>query len=603
MKRRICCALIYGLISILLTACGGSSDGGGGGTTDTTAPGAVVMTFATISSGDLKFGWIEPDDADLALIRVGYKKVSDTAYINADIDLSQQPDNSNNTVINPDVDLDLVRYDLSITTIDTAGNETIVSFKLINAGNQNNYYFIYTAADLNAVRGGIAGYEEWDTLAAGFVLMADISLADYSAGAGWEPICNITTNFSKIFEGNGHTVSGLTIYRGADYQGLFGYIGTTGIVNDLGVTGSVSGKKYTGGLAGYNTGTISNCHAGVTIGVYPVIPAEVYSFFGGLVGRNYSGTIINCYATGSVTGGNSTGGLLGQNTYGGTVSDSYATGNVTSSGSDIGGLVGDNHGTSGITQITNCYATGNVTTNGGTNVGGLAGRNILSSGSVAIVTGCYATGSVSGTGESHGGLVGSNDNAEISLCYAKGNVSGSTYVGGLAGLNSGEISECYYYCYTVTPDYSVTGTTQSIGGFAGYNSGTISNSFSAAKTNVTTDVNNIGGFVGYNCGTIEYSCSTGIANATVSSTGKGDFVGTNNIPGTYTRCYYDSSKGVLGNTATGVTGLTTANMFVQANYTGWDFAGESDNGSEEIWTMLYNSYPHLSYLPNPYAAE
>ena len=89
---------------------------------------------------------------------------------------------------------------------------------------------------------------------------------------------------------------------------------------------------------------------------------------GGLVGRNFQGTVSNSYATGSVTGtGGNVGGLVGYN-YQSTVSGSYATGAVTGDG-NVGGLVGRNfEGT-----VSNSYATGAVT--GSSDVGGLVGFN------------------------------------------------------------------------------------------------------------------------------------------------------------------------------------------------------------------------------------
>ncbi|MCS6955333.1 MAG: hypothetical protein NZM44_03145, partial [Candidatus Calescibacterium sp.] len=60
---------------------------------------------------------------------------------------------------------------------------------------------------------------------------------------------------------------------------------------------------------------------------------------GGLAGYN-SGTISNSYSTGSVSGGYSVGGLVGDNL--GTISNSYSTSNV-SGGEGVGGLVGGNY--------------------------------------------------------------------------------------------------------------------------------------------------------------------------------------------------------------------------------------------------------------------
>ncbi len=109
------------------------------------------------------------------------------------------------------------------------------------------------------------------------------------------------------------------------------------------------------------------------------------------MGSNWDGTITDCYATGSVSG------------------DEY-----------VGGLVGDHrHNT-----ISNCYATGSV--DGNSEVGGLVGLNEF-----GTITNCYSTGSILG-GHPAGGLVGSNDYSSISNCYSTGSVP---YGGGLVGYD------------------------------------------------------------------------------------------------------------------------------------------------------------------------
>ena len=111
-----------------------------------------------------------------------------------------------------------------------------------------------------------------------------------------------------------------------------------------------------------------------------------------------------------VTGDDNVGGLAGQNN--GLVVDCYATGSVTGEGSSVGGLVGENRGT-----VTGSYATGSVT--GVSQVGGLGGGNR------GTVTGSYATGSVTGD-EDVGGLVGwLSSDGTVMGSYATGSVTGS----------------------------------------------------------------------------------------------------------------------------------------------------------------------------------
>jgi 5-hydroxyisourate hydrolase-like protein (transthyretin family) len=210
-----------------------------------------------------------------------------------------------------------------------------------------------------------------------FVLTADLdsSTAGYSSVAsssansnnGFLPLARDTdtgsagyqgTKFTGTFDGNGHTISGLTIDReSTDYVGLFGVVDGD-VVQNVGVENvDITGNRNVGGL----------------------------------VGRSES-TVTKSYVTGSVTGnGNYVGGLVGQNEDG-TVKTSYATGDVTSTGSQVGGLVGSNEDT-----VKTSYATGDVT--GSSDVGGLVGSNLRT------VKTSYATGDVTGSSLT-GGLVG-----------------------------------------------------------------------------------------------------------------------------------------------------------------------------------------------------
>ncbi|MEO6568578.1 MAG: GLUG motif-containing protein, partial [Opitutaceae bacterium] len=118
---------------------------------------------------------------------------------------------------------------------------------------------------------------------------------------------------------------------------------------------------YTGGLVGYNTGTITNSYANAAI--------NGGTNTGGLVGRN-DGTIQGSYAAGTLLGSNRLGGLVGVNTS--AISNSYSTVAVTSNFfvQDLfGGLVGQNTG-----SVTNSYASGVMVVNPN-NAGGLIGLN------------------------------------------------------------------------------------------------------------------------------------------------------------------------------------------------------------------------------------
>lgn len=206
-------------------------------------------------------------------------------------------------------------------------------------GTVGNPYQVSNASELNDVRNYLGSY---------FIQTADIELgvSPWSDGQGWVPIGNSGSKFSGNYNGNGHVINGMRISRSSsDNQGLFGYtqgatvknVGLTNIsVVCSGDSGGIVGKNYGGSIIEYcySTGSISGyiCTGGIT-GVnegstvrYSYSHASAYNnylYVGSLAGFNFSGsTITGCYSTGSVSGASSVGGLVGSNS-GSTVSSSY----------------------------------------------------------------------------------------------------------------------------------------------------------------------------------------------------------------------------------------------------------------------------------------
>jgi len=209
---------------------------------------------------------------------------------------------------------------------------------------------------------------------------------DASSIANFTPIGNSFSKFNGSFDGLGHTIDTLKIDRsGTSYTGLFGYTGSSSVIQNIGLTNvDITGNTYVGGLVGENYGSISNAYATGSVN-------GDMNYVGGLVGYN-NGSISNAYTTGIVTGyGNYVGGLVGFNDSG-SISNAYATGSVNGYDS-VGGLVGWNEGI-----INNAYATGIV--NGHYAVGGLVGYN-----NGGIITNSYFdthdTG-ISGVGQNDG---------------------------------------------------------------------------------------------------------------------------------------------------------------------------------------------------------
>ena len=234
----------------------------------------------------------------------------------------------------------------------TRAAEVVTNYRVLNSLGASGSA---TGSDLQGMR----------NLSGNFALGSNIDAsasAGWNAGKGFEPI----TSFSGVFEGLGHRISKLTIYRPSEnYVGLFSNLPGGSTIRNLGLDGgSVSGYWYAGALAGQNDGSISNSYSTARV-------SAGFRYAGGLVGNNY-GSIDRSYATGSVTAGDlGAGGLLGRLLGGGSVSNSYATGSVSSSGDSAGGLVGSSQGGA---KISNSFATGDVT--GRSSVGGLVGDNL-----------------------------------------------------------------------------------------------------------------------------------------------------------------------------------------------------------------------------------
>jgi hypothetical protein len=103
-----------------------------------------------------------------------------------------------------------------------------------------------------------------------FILTANIKLISFTFTKA--PIAPDTDNansgfqgtpFTGIFDGNGHTISNLTITASTqDYVGLFGYVGSGGRIRNLGVENvNIAGSTSVGGLVGWNDGTLTACYA------------------------------------------------------------------------------------------------------------------------------------------------------------------------------------------------------------------------------------------------------------------------------------------------------------------------------------------------------
>ncbi|MFC5471287.1 S-layer homology domain-containing protein [Cohnella suwonensis] len=430
-------------------------------------------------------------------------------------------------------------------------------------GSSGNPFLIGTADQLNLIRDRF--------LDAGlyFELTNHIDMSSYATGAGWVPIGTVGMPFYGHFDGGGYKVIGLTIDK--DYAlGLFGGIGPGSSVSNIKLE-NVSIK----GL-----GVIA-----------------------GLVGDNDGGAIENSCVTGSVSGVDATGGLVGRSMNGGTIKNSCFSGNVVGTATNTGGLAGLIFGGG---KIENNDVKGSV--NGQLNVGGLIGAN-----DGAEVRGNSVSANVIGTSDYIGGLIGYETSGLIVHSYPSGQVSGKNDVGGLVGYNgNGQISES-----SASGDVLGGDKSRFVGGLVGYNeSGKINGSY--ASGNVGGSSGDVGGLVGYsNGGEIGDSYASGnvhgeveigglvgrIVNASVSNSyATGEVSGISNLGGLIgyvpmggpmpVNSFYDmDTTGQSG--SNGGTGLATSAMRDQTVYEtdsahAWDFTN-----TWAIDSLRNGGYPYL----------
>ncbi len=311
----------------------------------------------------------------------------------------------------------------------------------------NNNETISTAEDFAAFA---AKVNAGDTYAGRLVkLDADITLT-----GEWTPI----SNFEGVFDGQGHTISGLSIDTDAD-KGYFGLFGKAGDIKNLTVKGSIKcggiksdiggGSYYIGGIAG-EVANVTDCTS------YVDITTGSAGSTGGIAGSLTSAS--GCINYGDITVDRNSinvedqlanewvGGIAGK--VSGDVSNSANYGDISfdagkyttsNTGKGLAGVVFDGTNDSGGFGGIAGYAGGDFTNVA--NKGNITGDMRFAGGIVGdagqhgkTLTCCYNTGAITSTGEYYpdleirlGGLVGSNSFCQSDLtlnnCYSTGKVT------------------------------------------------------------------------------------------------------------------------------------------------------------------------------------
>ena len=225
--------------------------------------------------------------------------------------------------------------------------------------------------------------------------------------------------FGGTFQGNGHTISGLSITQSVSPAGLFGVLQKDAVITELNVEGTVSpsgDSESVGGIVGENYGTIEqSTFNGSVSGKRSV---------GGVVGRNRSSGVVRaCEASGAIFGQNMTGGIVGEN-LGSIVScRSRAYVNIESTDPSIDLSNMNLEFSLDLAKLSRAD-----TLNTATDTGGIAG---YSSGAIASSTN-YAAVGYQHIGYNIGGVVG-RSSGQVLACSNEGAVCGRKDVGGIAG--------------------------------------------------------------------------------------------------------------------------------------------------------------------------
>ncbi len=217
---------------------------------------------------------------------------------------------------------------------------------------------------------GLHGYERSFFEGKTVKLTADIDLAGYR----WNPIGDRLW-FSGKFDGQGHSISNIYVNDAFSSKGLFGRVRYGSLLN-VNLLGGFVGSIFSqaegedrafpssaiGGLVGFaeRCPLITNCHSSVD--VYG--NRSIGSLCGSVEAYDDNCIISNCSASGSVTGVQACGGLIGEGYGNAEIRNCYASGDINTISGDIhstivngmGGLIGE----FSYCTVNNCYSTGTV---------------------------------------------------------------------------------------------------------------------------------------------------------------------------------------------------------------------------------------------------
>jgi len=293
---------------------------------------------------------------------------------------------------------------------------------------------------------------------------------DLAGSPDFTPLGNATKKFEGNFDGDGHVILNWSYNLAQINIGLFGFVtgdfeiknlglvnvsinavqsigglmgvveggvNKTGLISNVFVTGSITGEDYVGGLIGRKQNDHVNFNMINSYFVGDIAATGTIGYGGGIagfLGNDAGGFYQDVYSEGNITGSKLLGGLFGNLGDNKTLIDSFSRSSVVCSGSTVGGLAAE----LGVgSSITNSYHESGAVS-GEDNIGGLVG---LAEGTLAD---SYATSVVTSIGRRAGGVVGYAVGATLNNVYTEKTHNLNNSAGGLVGeLSDSSLTESY----------------------------------------------------------------------------------------------------------------------------------------------------------------
>lgn len=330
--------------------------------------------------------------------------------------------------------------------------------------------------EVNAYVGGIVGYNDAETRLT--ISSATNGSQNNAASVGSLKMRGETGTLGsgvslKEYNGrfNYNDYAGGKDARGSMAGGIIGCVTQKTTLESCTNYGIVSHKSAAGGIAGWNDGSIKNCHTYATLGTQQ----DGYAYLGGIVGIN-SGAVTDSAPAASITvrGRYIIGGVAGLNLTGASItyntSDSIPV--TVQANECAGGVAGVNCGSialGGTTLQVNITAESYA--------GGIAGSNNTRNAITASIEGGMVTGTVTATKSYAGGAAGANyaNISDVTLIDGACVRANDRFAGGIAGCNragkgqNGTITGCTNTAGQTGNNYTVYATNGNAGGIAGSN--------------------------------------------------------------------------------------------------------------------------------------